>query len=198
MAVDTEVPRELAGIRDAHLRQGITNDEGAAMLMRALARPEAQVVISTRDWPARTTPAAPQQAPVAAAATPVEQHERPPLPSAYVEPRNEAEAFVAASWADALGVHPIGVDDDFFALGGHSLLAIQIAARLKGHFHVEVPVQVIFDAPTVAELAARVQALSVDTPAAGQQYADIVDYVGQLSDEEVRHLLAASDAEPRA
>ena len=155
-------------------------------------------MISTRDWAARTAPAAPQPAPVtAAAAAPSEQHERPPLPSTYVEPRNEAEAFVAATWADTLGVHPIGVDDDFFALGGHSLLAIQIAARLKEHFRVELPVQVIFDAPTVAELAVRVQALSGDTGTAGRHYDDIVAYVDQLSDDEVRQLLAAPDGEPR-
>jgi NAD(P)-dependent dehydrogenase (short-subunit alcohol dehydrogenase family) len=198
MAVDTEVPRELAAAREGHLRDGMTNEEGAAVLMRALARPEAQVVVSTRDWQTRTALAARQEAVATTTVVgPAEHHDRPPLPSTYVVPRNEAEAFVAATWADTLGVTPIGVDDDFFALGGHSLLAIQIAARLTEHFQVEVPVQVIFDAPTVAELTCRVQELSGATHVDQQHYADLVDYVGQLSDEEVRQLLAAADTEPQ-
>jgi acyl transferase domain-containing protein/acyl carrier protein len=198
MAVDTEVPRELAAARDGHLRLGMTNAEGAAVLGRALACPDAQVIVSTRDWQSRTAIGGSQPPPAAVAVpSPAEKHDRPSLPSSYVAPRSDAESFVAATWADTLGVDPIGVDDDFFALGGHSLLAIQIAARVKEHFGVDVPVQLIFDAPTVAELTARVQELAGDGHPDAQQYADMVDFVGQLSDEDVRRMLGASEPEHR-
>jgi acyl carrier protein len=107
------------------------------------------------------------------------------------------EAFVAATWEEMLGVAPIGINDDFFALGGHSLLAIQVAARLRERFEVEVPVQLLFDAPTIAQLAARMQTLVSDRAAGVDRLAEMVQYVGQLSDEEVQRLLAEQGGEPR-
>lgn len=69
--------------------------------------------------------------------------------------RDATEALVASVWEAVLGV-PVGVEDDFFALGGQSLAAAQIVARLRDASGVELPVAAVFEAPTVAELAARV------------------------------------------
>ncbi|HEU4881684.1 MAG TPA: amino acid adenylation domain-containing protein [Longimicrobium sp.] len=68
--------------------------------------------------------------------------------------RTPAEELVADIWERILGVRP-GVHDNFFDLGGHSLRATQVVSRLREAFGAELPLRVIFEAPTVAELAAR-------------------------------------------
>jgi amino acid adenylation domain-containing protein len=73
-------------------------------------------------------------------------------------PRDPMEDLVAAAWAEVLGRAEVGLDDDFFDLGGHSLLATQVVARLEQALSIELPVRSLFEAPTVAALARRVQA----------------------------------------
>ncbi|HEV2736910.1 MAG TPA: amino acid adenylation domain-containing protein, partial [Longimicrobiaceae bacterium] len=75
----------------------------------------------------------------------------------YAPPRTPAEEAVAAIWAEVLRTERVGIHDHFFDLGGHSLRAAQIVARLRGAFRVDLPMGALFDAPTVAELAALVE-----------------------------------------
>ncbi|MFL6254670.1 MAG: amino acid adenylation domain-containing protein, partial [Pyrinomonadaceae bacterium] len=76
-------------------------------------------------------------------------------------PRTPVEQAVADIWAEATGLRPgsFGVHDNFFDLGGHSLLATQIVSRIRRVFDTEVPLQALFDAPTVSALAARINEL---------------------------------------
>ncbi|MBP7148250.1 MAG: amino acid adenylation domain-containing protein [Acidobacteria bacterium] len=68
-------------------------------------------------------------------------------------PRAPIEREVAALWAEVLGIDPPGRDDNFFHLGGHSLAATQVVARLRRDYAVDLPIESLFQRPTVAELA---------------------------------------------
>jgi acyl carrier protein len=72
-------------------------------------------------------------------------------------PRSDAEHVVAQAWAELLRRQDIGIDDDFFALGGDSLLGAQVAARLRERLDIDLPLRALFEAPTVARLAARIE-----------------------------------------
>ncbi|KAA8889619.1 amino acid adenylation domain-containing protein [Nocardia colli] len=73
----------------------------------------------------------------------------------YREPRTDRERTLAELFAEILGLPRVGIDDDFFELGGHSLLATRLTSRIRAVVGVDVPVRLIFDAPTVALLAPR-------------------------------------------
>jgi acyl carrier protein len=73
--------------------------------------------------------------------------------SRYVAPRTPVEAQVAAIWAEVLGVAQVGVEDNFFELGGHSLLATQVIYKVQEAFHVELPLERLFDTPTIESVA---------------------------------------------
>ena len=87
-------------------------------------------------------------------ALPAPDDARPSLASRYEAPRNDAERILAAIWADVLKLEQIGVLDSFFELGGHSLRAMQVISRVREHFGLELPLRILFEHPTVAELAA--------------------------------------------
>ncbi|MET8046927.1 amino acid adenylation domain-containing protein [Streptosporangium sp. NPDC005286] len=77
----------------------------------------------------------------------------PPFPP-ELAPGDATRTRIAAVWEELLGIAPVGVHDDFFELGGHSLTATQLVARLRSVFGVEVPIEAVFEHPTVAGLAA--------------------------------------------
>jgi len=105
-----------------------------------------------------------------------------------VEPRTETEQRLAAIWAEVLRLEQVYVDDNFFDLGGHSLLATQLATRVREAFSITLPLQRIFEAPTVAALAEVVDAAN------DEALAGLLDDLDGLSDDEVRALLEAEGA----
>jgi acyl carrier protein len=79
---------------------------------------------------------------------------RPDLTNPYVAPRTARESELSRLWSELLGVPRIGVDDNFFELGGHSLLATQLVSRVQQELGLQIPLRRLFEAPTIAGLAA--------------------------------------------
>src|SRR5206468_4285519 len=71
----------------------------------------------------------------------------------FVAPRNQAEEVLAGIWCQLLHLKRVGVNDNFFELGGHSLLATQVISRVRNAFGVELPLQALFEEPTLEEFA---------------------------------------------
>ena len=72
----------------------------------------------------------------------------------FVEPIDRLEELLVEVWRAVTGVDAVGTHDDFFGeLGGHSLLAARLAARLRSVLDADVPLQLVFDAPTIVAMA---------------------------------------------
>lgn len=80
-------------------------------------------------------------------------------------PRTRHEAALLDLWIEVLGAPHIGVDDNFFRLGGHSLLATQLMSRVRKAFDVDLPLRLLFEAPTVEMLAREIEARAGTAPA---------------------------------
>ncbi|HEY0738584.1 MAG TPA: amino acid adenylation domain-containing protein, partial [Herpetosiphonaceae bacterium] len=75
----------------------------------------------------------------------------------FIAPRSPAEELLANIWSSVLGRDRISIHDHFFAIGGHSLLATQIISRIRTTFNVDLPLRALFEAPTIAGLATRIE-----------------------------------------
>lgn len=116
-------------------------------------------------------------------ATLAERHEKEPDQIV-----NDIERQLIVIWQEVLGRSKFGLYDNFFALGGHSLLATQVISRLRETFNLELRLHQLFEAPTIAELAATIaqmQLETVDDGAAEQLFAELEG----LSDEDIARLL---------
>ncbi|MFD7660594.1 SDR family NAD(P)-dependent oxidoreductase, partial [Actinosynnema sp. NPDC059797] len=152
--VFADAPELGARVRSYRDEFGVTEDEGVELLHRALASGLRQVLVlpeglaaTRRRW-AELFTAAPATRPAG------QRFARPALRTPYVAPRGEVERHIARVWGEHLGVDRVGVDDRFFELGGNSLLAMTVVARLERELGVELSAPVLFERPTVAELAA--------------------------------------------
>lgn len=80
-------------------------------------------------------------------------------------PRTPIEELLAGIWAKVLGLNKLGIHDNFFELGGHSLLAMQVISRVREIMRVELPLRLIFESPTVADLSSEIESRLTSTPA---------------------------------
>jgi NRPS condensation-like uncharacterized protein/acyl carrier protein len=93
---------------------------------------------------------------------PAPEGTKPPAKNEFVPPRSEIEELIAQAWRNALQIENVGIHDNFFALGGHSLLAAQMVGALEEVFAKHVPLHVLFDAPTIADLAQELEKIIRD------------------------------------
>lgn len=75
----------------------------------------------------------------------------------FVAPRNDREAKLADIWRELLNLEHVGIEQNFFELGGHSLLVLQLTARIRRAFEVELLARSVFEAPTIAGLALEIE-----------------------------------------
>jgi len=90
-------------------------------------------------------------------ALPAPDNARPELDVAYAAPQADIEKQLAKIWGEVLSIEQVGIHDNFLDLGGHSLAASRVISRAIQTFRLELPVNALFDAPTVARMAVIVE-----------------------------------------
>ncbi|MBD9526343.1 type I polyketide synthase [Paracoccus sp. PAR01] len=136
-----------------NISQGIPAAIGPAMLSRAISTGLPQVFVSSLDLPALVA-----EAGLAETAAPSEGgFERPDLDSDFIAPAPGIQAELAAIWSELLGIAQVGAADSFFDLGGHSLIAVRMFGQVRKAFGVDLPISTLFEAPTIAALAALIE-----------------------------------------
>jgi acyl transferase domain-containing protein len=154
------VPEFQAQFAETRAAYGIKLDEGVELFRRLLSGSQPQVIVSTQDFQALIDE---QQR--AASMSVLDQLQtsvtvartRTEADGDYVAPQNEVEASMAALWEELFGMQRLSVNDNFFELGGNSLLGIQLISRVRKDFHIELPLNTLFESPTAAGLAAAIE-----------------------------------------
>ncbi|AFY33173.1 non-ribosomal peptide synthetase [Calothrix sp. PCC 7507] len=94
-------------------------------------------------------------------ALPIPETHRPELSETFVKPRTFTEKMIAEIFSQVIGVNQVGIYDDFFELGGNSLLVIQLITQLSEALQVELTIVDLFEVPTVAGLAERIERMQI-------------------------------------
>ncbi len=121
-------------------------------------------------------------------ALPRPDDKRPDLTTPFALPVSEIEKSLARIWEEVLDVRPIGKHDRFFDLGGHSLSASRVVSRVIQQFQLDIPLQSLFESPTIADMATMItthQGKTLDE----QGITKLIDELDALSEEEARRLL---------
>jgi amino acid adenylation domain-containing protein len=178
--------------KESHLVAYIVANAGPApsttLLRRALSEKLPDYMIPSRYVFLETLPQTPTGK-IDRKALPHPGKSRPELDTPFATPRIPIEKELAGIWAEVLHLDPIGIYDNFFDLGGHSLAATQVVSRVIKKFQLELPLQSLFQSPTVAEMAA-VIAEHQGTKLDERSLQQILNDLESLSEEEARRLLS--------
>jgi acyl carrier protein len=77
----------------------------------------------------------------------------------HTPPQTPLQKIIADVWRERLDLRQVGLHDNFFQLGGHSLLVIQVISELRKQLAIDLPVQLLFQSPTINELAESIELL---------------------------------------
>jgi acyl carrier protein len=114
--------------------------------------------------------------------------------TSYAAPRTPEEEIVASIWAQVLEVERVSVDENFFELGGHSLLATRVMGRINEAFHLDLPVRVLFEAPTISEMSRSIIKLAEEENSRSKRLKHIAGLIDNYSEDEIDAVLAAKAA----
>jgi NAD(P)-dependent dehydrogenase (short-subunit alcohol dehydrogenase family)/acyl carrier protein len=185
MAVKATLPDEFKQAHQESLKNSIASKEGIDAFNRILNYQLPQVIVSTKDLQAaikehhsagnitENTDTSSQQ----------QVHLRPHLENAYVAPRNDVEYTLTTIWQNLLGIEKMGIHDNFFELGGHSLLATRLMMQLRDTFEIELPLQSLFEFPTVETLSHTLLANETQ-PGKTEKIARVIKRLKETSPEE--------------
>ena len=84
---------------------------------------------------------------------PLPSGEGPNLDALFAPPTTPVEKELSQIWSEVLTLDEVGIHDNFFDLGGNSLLATKVAVRVLKKLNVEIALKMLFEAPTIAQLA---------------------------------------------
>jgi amino acid adenylation domain-containing protein len=136
-------------------------------------------------------------------ALPAPEQQRPDREHGHVAPSTREEKALAGIFAEVLKLDRVGIHDNFFELGGHSLLGIQVIARVRKIFRVELPLRRLFEEPTVAGLCPEIAKSEKSGTIAAAPTREVTSReqlltrLAGLSETEVEALLRSLPAEKR-
>jgi amino acid adenylation domain-containing protein len=110
--------------------------------------------------------------------------------AAYEAPRTAIEESLVEIWQQVLGVERVGINDNFFELGGHSLLAMQLNSRVCQMFQIEIGINSIFGAPTIATLAELIEKEQAGQQIDDTSLEDMLREIESLSMDDIDNALA--------
>ncbi|MGE5215798.1 MAG: non-ribosomal peptide synthetase [Chloroflexota bacterium] len=126
-------------------------------------------------------------------ALPAPTNKRPDLAVPYAAPRNIAEEELEHLWREALRLDRVGIHDSFFDLGGDSLSAMRLVSAVIEAFHLRLPVQALFQSPTIAEMASVLAANKADQRLSNDELARVVTDLESLTDLEAQRLFSEAN-----
>jgi amino acid adenylation domain-containing protein len=106
----------------------------------------------------------------------------------YVAPSGPVEEILADIWSEVLGIEGVGIHDNFFELGGHSLLLTQVASRIRSAFSLDLPLHVMFSAPTIKQLGIAIAAEQL-MEADSTETSELLQELERLSPEDIQAML---------
>jgi acyl transferase domain-containing protein len=164
MAVNLNVPDYLKAIHQAKLDKAITPEEGVAALFSVLSTRLPQVAVITHDLASlfflveRNDVDSSKGVLNNKAGSPLKGRSEiasSPAEAAYTD----SQLYIIGVWRELLGTENIGLDQSFFELGGHSLLGTGVLSRIRQEYGISFSLRTLFEAPTVRELAEKVDTL---------------------------------------
>ncbi|MBV9209443.1 MAG: SDR family NAD(P)-dependent oxidoreductase [Acidobacteria bacterium] len=186
------VPQLQEQFAETREKFGLTREEGVEAFRRVLSASQPQVIVSAQDFKALL---AEQQA--AAGMSLLDQLDAAAMPARarseddgdYVAPEGELEKAVASVWGELFGIQRVSATDNFFEMGGNSLLAIQLISRLRKELELELPLNTLFEWPTVEGLAGAIVEIQGRAREA-EEIERLLKEIESLSPEELQATLA--------